>query len=140
VAHRRWIAWSAVAAAGVVARSFATSDRAVSALSPPRVIRRASSALVFALARCRPWATVGARTNQVELTLGFCRAQAFTTPRSSPELRSSRRTACGTHPSTRRSRPTREQADPAGLPASVRGMGAGRRFSGSIAASGDDVA
>jgi len=69
---RRWIIWAAVAAAGVVALSFAASDSALAgAIAATRNTAR-FSALVFALALAvgagRP---VQLAAHQAELTLAF---------------------------------------------------------------------
>jgi hypothetical protein len=76
--HRRWIAWSAIAAVGVVALSFATSDSALAGgIAATRYSAR-FSALVFALALAarggRPWMLA---TNQVQLTLSFVAAHGI---------------------------------------------------------------
>ena len=76
--HRRWIAWSAVAAAGVVALSFAASDGALAgAIAATRNSAR-FSALVFALAlAARAGRPQQLATNQAELTLAFVAAHGI---------------------------------------------------------------
>lgn len=76
--HRRWIAWPAAAAAGVVALSFAASDGALAgAIAATRNSAR-FSALVFALALvARAGRPPQLATHQVELTLAFVAAHGI---------------------------------------------------------------
>jgi len=76
--ERRWIAWSAVAAAAVVGLSFAASDSALAgAIAATRYSAR-FSALVFALAlAARAGRPVQLGTHQAELTLAFVAAHGI---------------------------------------------------------------
>jgi len=76
--ERRWIAWSAVAAAGVVALSFAASDSALAgAIAATRNTAR-FSALAFALALAvRAGRPPQLAAHQAELTLAFVAAHGI---------------------------------------------------------------